>query len=196
MSGTLADGTKVSASSQLLVGERECALAVSWAKKSASAACLVWFMEDGTVECGNLPGGASALIANSREGSYLDADAKFRIDVSKVAAAIPGVQTSLLPDGLAVGMNGAKFAIDKAGTVKLLKDKSGIDPAGLGTNPSGLKLTYTIKKCTFKGSFNAYTLSGGKLKKVNVNVSGVVLGGTGYGTAPIKKAGSVLVTIE
>ena len=122
--------------------------------------------------------------------------AMFGLTSAAVAAAIPGVQTSLLPDGLAVRMEGAKFAVDKAGKVKLLKDKSGIDPAGLGTNPSGLKLTYIIKNCTFKGSFNAYTLSGGTLKKVKVNVSGVVLGGRGYGTASVKKTGSVPVVIE
>ena len=187
VSGTLADGTKVSASSQLLVGERECALAVSWTKKAASVACLVWFREDGTVECGNLSGGAVAVIANSRTGAYLISGSKFRLNVAAVAAAIPGAQMALLPDGLAVRMNGAKFDIDKAGKVKLLKDKSGIDPSLLGTNPSGLKLTYTIKNCTFKGSFQVYTLVGGKLKKVSVQVSGVVLGGKGYGTASVKK---------
>ena len=194
--GTLADGTKVSASAQLLVGERECALAVSWTKKSASVACLVWFREDGTVECGNLPGGASALIANSRTGSRLAAGAAFRIDSEAVAAAVPGLQADLLPDGQEVRMKGTAFDLDKAGKVALLKDKSGIDRANAGTNPSGLKLKYTVKNGTFKGTFNAYTLVGGSLKKVTVAVSGVVLGGKGYGTASVKKVGSWAVTIE
>ena len=52
-----------------------------------------------------------------------------------------------------------------------------------------------MKNCTFKGSFTAYALAGGKLRKVKVQVSGVVLGGAGYGTASARKAGSWPVTI-
>ena len=185
--GVLADGTKVSASSQLLVGERECALAVSYTKKAASVACLVWLCEDGSVECGNMRGGASALIANARSGARLVAGSAFRMDSDTLAGAVPGLLADLLPDGQEVRMKGTAFDIDKIGRVKLLKDKSGVDPSGLGTNPSGLKLKYTMKNGTFKGSFNAYALEGGKLKKVKVQVSGVVLGGKGYGTASVKR---------
>ena len=53
-----------------------------------------------------------------------------------------------------------------------------------------------MKNCTFKGSFTAYALAGGKLRKVKVQVSGVVLGGAGYGTASARKAGSWHVTIS
>ena len=194
--GTLADGTKVSAKSQLLVGERECAAAVSWTKKASSVACLVWFREDGSVECGNLLGGAAAKIANSRSGAYLGSGAALRIDASALSAAVPGLMADLVPDGLPVRMKGASFDIDKSGKVKLLKDKSGIDPSALGTNPSGLKLKYKMKDATFSGSFAAYALEGGKLKKTSVQVSGVVLGGIGYGTASVKKSGSVAVKIE
>ena len=88
------------------------------------------------------------------------------------------------------------FDVDKPGKVKLLKDKSGIDPSGLGTNPSGLKLKYKMKDATFSGTFTAYSLAGGKLKKTRVQVSGVVLGGKGYGTAAIKKVGSTVVNIR
>ncbi len=185
--GVLADGTKVSVSSQLLVGERECALAVSYTKKAASVACLVWLCEDGSVECGNMRGGASALIANARAGARLAAGAAFRTGSDALAGVVPGLLHDLLPDGQEVRMKGTAFDIDKAGKAKLLKDKSGVDPSGLGTNPSGLKLKYTMKNGTFKGTFNAYALDGGKLKKVKVTVSGVVLGGRGYGTASVKK---------
>ena len=194
--GTLSDGTKVSAKSQLLVGERECAAAVSWTKKSSSVACLVWFCEDGSVECGNLLGGASALIANSRSGVFLASGAAFHVDVDALAAIVPGLSAGLVPDGLEVRMKGAAFDIDKPGKVKMLKDKSGIDPSILGTNPSGLKLKYKVKDATFTGSFTAYSQDGGKLKKTKVQVSGIVLDGAGYGTATIKKAGSTAVTIK
>ena len=193
VSGTLADGAKVSAKSQLLVGERECALAVSWTKKGASVACLVWFCEDGTVECMNADG-AATLIANARDGATLPSGAAFRIDAATMSAVVPGLQAELLPDGVEVRMKGAKFDIDKAGKVSA---KGGaVDLSKAGTNPAGLKLSYKMKNCTFKGSFSAYALSGGKLKKVKVTVSGVVLGRKGYGTASIKKVGSVPISIE
>ena len=54
-----------------------------------------------------------------------------------------------------------------------------------------MKLTYTPKKGTFKGSFKVYALEGEgkatKLKKYTVNVSGLVVGGKGYGAATCKK---------
>ena len=196
VSGTLADGTRVSARSQLLVGERECAVAVSWTKKASSVACLVWLCEDGTAECANLPDGASALIANAQSGAYLVGGAAFRLNVGVVGTMVPGLQADLLPDGVAVRMNGQKFDVDKAGTVKLLRDKTGLDLSKAGTNPSRLKLSYTMKTGVFKGSFTLYTLADGKLKKVPVVVTGVVLGGRGYGTASVRKVGSWPVTIE
>ena len=194
VSGTLADGTKVSTKAQLLVGERECAIAVSWTKKTASVACLVWLCEDGTLECANLPGGVSALIANARSGAYLQTGAKLHIDTASLSAVVPGLQENLLPDGMEVRINGTKFDVDKAGRISV---KNGaIDLSKAGTNPSGLKLNYKVRDCTFKGSFNGYVLSGDKLKKVRVQVSGVVLGRVGYGTATVKKVGSVPVTIS
>ena len=170
---------------------------MSWTKKKSSVACLVWFREDGTVECGNLPGGASALIANSRTGARLADGAALRMDGAALAAAVPGLLAELLPNGQAVRMKGAGFDVDKPGKVALLKDKSGVDLSKAGTNPSGLKLKYAARNGTFTGSFGAYAISGGKLKKVQVSVSGVVLGGKGYGTASVKRpAVSWPVTIE
>ncbi len=196
VAGTLSDGTKVSANSQLLVGERECAVAVSWTKKGASVACLVWLKEDGTVECGNLLDGASALIANLRAGAKLAAGSALRVDPAALSAAVPGLLEDLLPDGLEIRMKGTSFDVDKPGKVALLKDKSGVDLSKAGTNPSGLKLKYTIKNGVFKGSFTAYALSGGKFKKVKVDVGGVVIGGKGYGAASVKKVGSWELRIE
>ena len=111
--GTLADGTRVLSStrllvsglrtrvntnSRLLVGERECAVAVSWAKKDVSVACLLWFGEDGTVSCENLPDGATALVAPV--GGGFAAGTRLRVDQAAVAAAFPGIQEGLsFPDG-------------------------------------------------------------------------------------------------
>ena len=111
--GTLADGTRVLSStrllvsglrtrvntgSRLLVGERECAVAVSWAKKNVSVSCLLWFGEDGTVSCENLPDGATALVAPV--GGGFAAGTKFRVDQAAVASAFPGILEGLsFPDG-------------------------------------------------------------------------------------------------
>ena len=57
--------------------------------------------------------------------------------------------------------------------------------AGKPNKKTGVsKLTVTVQ------------LAGGKLKKVKVTVSGVVLGRKDYGTASIKKVGSVPISIE
>ena len=65
-----------------------------------------------------------------------------------------------------------------------------VDTSGDKTNLSAMKLTYTPKKGTFKGSFKVYALEGTgkatKLKKYTVSVTGVVVGGAGYGTATSK----------
>ena len=196
VSGVLPDGTKVSVSTQLMAGERECALSVSYAKKGKGLSCLVWFCEDGTVECSNLDAVYQpVLIANTKSGAYLLSGARFRVDAVELENLVSGMRRDLSPDGLPVGMAGAKFAVAKPGTVKLSKDKSGIDETKLGENPSGLKLSYTIKTCQFKGAFQVYVLQGTKLSKVKATVSGVVVDGRGFGTATLKGKGSLPITI-
>ena len=115
--------------------------------------------------------------------------------------------TSLLPDDETATVKNSKWTFKKAATVKWAKPKKGaalpdiydkdsgkgliIDDSKDKTNLSGLKLTYTPKKGTFKGSFKVYTLEGTgkatKLKKYTINVSGFVLDGVGYGNATCKK---------
>ena len=63
-------------------------------------------------------------------------------------------------------------------------------------DPSGLKLTYKEKDGSFSGSFKVYAEQNGKLKATSVTVKGFLLEGVGYGTATIKKVGSVEVAIE
>ena len=84
----------------------------------------------------------------------------------------------------------------KAASVKWAKPKGASEKelvvdTSKGKNLSGLKLTYTPKKGTFKGSFNVYALEGSgaatKLKKYKLNVNGVVVGGIGCGVATSKK---------
>ena len=129
-----------------------------------------------------------------------------KVYVDATSASLPaGTLEDLLPAGEPVVAAGGKWKFDKAASVKWAKPKKGAaqpeiyDEAsgkGLvvdttkGKNLSGLKLTYTPKKGTFKGSFNVYALEGAgsatKLKKYKLSVSGVVVNGTGYGTAVCK----------
>ncbi len=53
-----------------------------------------------------------------------------------------------------------------------------LDDSKAGANPSGLKLTYSAKDGSFKGSFKAYSVVAGKLKSTTVNVSGEGVRGT------------------
>ena len=112
----------------------------------------------------------------------------------------------LLPNGEPVVAANGKWKFAKAASVKWAKPKkdaalperydaeSGkgllVDTSGDKTNLSAMKLSYTPKKGTFKGSFKVYALEGAgaatKLKKYTVNVSGVVVGGVGHGTATCK----------
>ena len=93
---------------------------------------------------------------------------------------------------VANGAKAAKVAYKKGEGLSITPGKKGEEPA----NPSGLKITYKDKDGSFKGSFTAYAIVNGKLKKHKATVEGVVINGVGYGTATIKKLGSWDVVIE
>jgi len=189
--GTLADGkTKVSANSVFLVGEEWCCVPVVAPK--ANLAFNLWLSSDGRrIVAEGLGDGVLVGAAGS-----LPANAKFRVPKDAALwAQLPGaVLVAYLPDGVAVTQSGTRWTLPKAGKVAL---KNGVlDDSKAGENPSGLKLTYKAKDGSFKGSFKVYAEQSGKLKTTTVNVTGVMVGGKGYGTAAIKNLGSVDVTIE
>ena len=103
-------------------------------------------------------------------------------------SAFPGeVFEQLLPASETAKTVRGKWVFGKAATIRY---KDGVltganDPAK--PNLSGLKLTYTPKKGTFKGSFKVHAVLGGKLKKYTLNVNGVVVDGTGSGQATCRK---------
>ena len=142
-------------------------------------------------------------------GDWNKGGAKVYVDME--SASLPaGTQVYLLPDGEPVVASGGKWKFAKAASVKWGKPKQRagsqevkmalfdanagkgitVDTSAGKTNLSGMKLAYTPKKGTFKGSFKVYALEGEgkakKLKKYTVKVSGVVVDGVGYGTATSK----------
>ena len=184
VSGLLGDGTKVSATAQLIIGDEGLAIPVLVTKK-ANLAFLVWLAADGvTVE---------GLDGVSAAGAPQPKDAlTFRL--GNGLAGIAGVQAAFLPTEFTFG--GAKWTFPKADTVKLNADKTAAEVTKDNGNPSGLKLTYTAKTGVFKGKFTVYAVQGGKLKKLTANVTGVMVGKTGLGTATVKGVGTVPVTVE
>ena len=152
-------------------------------------------------------------------GAWAGGTAKATVDIEiGDLARFPGtLLTDFLPDEERATVKNGKWTFAKAASVKWAKPKKGaevseyydaaagkdlvIDTSKGKTNLSGLKLTYTPKKGTFKGSFKVYALEGSgkkaKLKKYTVNVNGFVIDGVGYGKATLNKpAASWTVMVE
>ena len=153
-------------------------------------------MADGSVEVVGLDGAVAGKAGMLRSG------ATFRMDGAAGVRALPGLYGECLPDGIDVVASGTRWVVAggaKAGKLALVKGTSEIDLAKskFTDNMSGLKLTYKAKDGSFKGSFKAYNLENGKIKSYTVNVTGVMIGDKGYGTATIKKPSCLFViTIE
>ena len=131
-------------------------------------------------------------------GIWMKAHATAAVTVGDVSAFGSGVLADLLPTNEVATVARGKWSFMKAANVKWNKPKAGqaaftpLDASGKGliidtsknrTNLSGLKLNYTPKKGTFKGSFKVYAVQNGKIKKFTVKVNGVVVDGVGYGSA-------------
>ena len=226
VAGVLPDGTKVSLTSQLILGRDVCCLPVMYAKKNkGSFGFLLWFDPQTTtvtamtgitplVSSGKTPYEATVkCLGVGALGGYLDAGTTFnaQFGVLPLSFRVVTIDTtkagiSILPNGVAVDGSVSKWKLPKAGKVTLTKDKKDLDvdkftakgePA---MNPAALKLAYTEKKGTFKGSFTLYQDATKndkpKLKKVTATVNGIVVNGVGYGSAVIKKVGSMPVVID
>ena len=191
VSGTLSNGTKLTANSQLLIGEEWFCVPV--AVQKANLSFVLWISRDGGDAAVEGLGGDAVL---GRPGT-LKTGATFDMDFAALGAILGMDVLPYLPDGLSVEQKGTKWVVAggaKAG--KITMKKGVLDDSKAGANPSGLKLTYKAKDGTFKGSFKVYSEANGKLKTTTVNVAGILINGVGHGTATMKGKGSVAVTIE
>ena len=207
ISGTMADGTRVSASAQMLVGDGCCCVPAcvtlyggkggfafllwlsdgeesiwglsNWnAAASKAAPFVATFGEPMLVEAGTTPVGAATFTVES----FFDFD---------------GVDDAFSPDGTELDANWKP--IGKADMVRFAKDDGAwYTPEGKDFgNPAGLTLSYTASTGLFKGSFKVFGVTEkGTAKKWTAKVYGAVVDGVGYGTATIKKVGSIPVVIE
>ena len=191
LSGTVGD-KRVSANSQILLGDTKYVIPVLVAKPTMFA-FLLELAPDGS--------GVGVLGLDDSKAGFATAlrpNAAFHVDKSaSLWELLQGaVLVDVLPEGQLVKVSGGKWAVEKAGKVAYKRGTTELDEAKMGKNPSALKLTYKAKDGTFKGSFKVYADVNGKLKAMTVNVTGVLIGDKGYGSAVIKKVGSVPITVE
>ena len=186
------DGKKVSSTSQILLNDAENLIPVIVTKPIELALLMSLPPDGGDVRVTGLDS------SQAGKAGTLPPDAAFHIDrKANLWGGLPGVVLAdQIPDGLPVTQTGNRWTLPKAGKVAYVKGTTEIDEAKAGQNPSGLKLSYKMKDGSFKGSFKVYVDNNGKPKGITVNVTGVMAGDAGYGTATIKNLGSVPIQIR
>ena len=191
VAGVLVGGAKVSVNAQMIMGEEWCVVPVGYVKKNVKLGFNIWIARDGSAaEVVGL--GKDVVVGHNVS---FKKEAVFAVDSAALLGLMgEGVYEKYLPEGVAITVNGTKWVLPKAGKVSMKKGV--IDESKAGENPAGLKLTYKAKDGSFSGSFKVYANVNGKLKATSVSVSGVMVDGKGYGTATIKKVGSVPIMIE
>lgn len=192
--GVLADGTKVSLTSQTILStDEEGNFMIPLLDVKKSVAFLISGDLTDTEELEILGFGEDAEVIIGDAANFSGA-ATFQLDSSDLATLLgDDTYADYFPSALEFTTNGKKWTLPRAGSVTI---KNGVvDTTKLGTNPSALKLTYKTKDGTFTGSFKAYTKVKGKPKATTLSVSGLMIEGTGYGTAFIKRVGSIPIQI-
>ena len=205
--GTMVDGAKVNVASQLLVGEKRCCIPVVvplYSKKGGFGFNL-WLQADGAIEAGEM-GAWDATASKTPFTAWFGEN----VPAARTATSLPASMSFMLVgepyiDDILYDFlpwevqfaGGGRWTVPAAGIIKYDKGKDEYYDAKESANPAGLKLTYVSKLGTFKGTFKMYAGdSAGRLKKLTANVSGVMAGRQGYGTATVKGVGSWPVSIQ
>ena len=187
---TMLNGTKKSITPKTASMSSDGAVATSVSVKNLGTANIE--VEDGAFY-GDLNG--YAIESADVGGAWGGSSANVAVEFDDLSMFSGEVQEDLLPYEVSASASRGKWSFPKAASVKFAKPKGSSEKklvvnTKAGSNLSGLKLTYTPSKGTFKGSFKIYEIrtSGGKktLKKHTVKVSGIVVNGAGYGVATLK----------
>ena len=202
VSGVLADGTKVTASAQMTVGDEYCYIPVVYAKKSRFG--FVARFDKNTYELVDVTSLtpwkntvkpaftiAWTIAARGVKGNLRSGENTMTLDEEKLLGLVPGA-IAQTPFEIPLTVKGNTWNVGKAAKVAY----KGGNVTIAGENVSGLKLAYTAKTGMFKGSFTVYAVKGGKLVKKKFTVNGAVVNGAAYGSAVLKGKGSIAVTIE
>lgn len=203
VTGTLADGTRVSATAQLVAGGGWFCIPVVVDRKPHRLAFCLWLRSSrctGGLWCQGVEGlGGDVRFGRAwMIGEY--GPAAFRIDTGALGELFDDwTYEGYGPDGVSVEQVGTKWRVAggaRPGRVVLGRDGS-VDETKTGENPSALTLAYRAKEGTFTGAFKYYVPSarGAPVAKP-VNVYGVVVDGVGYGTAVVRGKGGVSVMVD
>lgn len=207
ISGALPDGTKLTASCPLVCLDDQIyvpAVIPAYSGKKGGIAFMLNFSEGDMIldnvsdwigakgeAIGVLEAEDVSDVAGLQNGEY-----QFVADISGFEIEGETIDDSFSPDGTVISVLSGRWRVPRADTVKFVGDEGYITTKDNG-NPSGLKLSYTVKTGLFKGSFKVYGVTdGGKSKKHTATVSGAVVNGVGYGCAYIKKVGGVPIAVD
>ena len=209
VAGTLADGTRVSATAQLIIVGSQCCIPVVVDRKPYRLAFCLWFgvlrgnvCTPDRLWCHRVEGlGGDVRFGLAKTWQLEEyGPAAFRIDTGALGELF-GDRTyeGYGPDGVSVEQVGTKWRVAggaRPGRVVLGRDGL-VDETKTGGNPSALTLAYRAKEGTFTGAFKYYVPSarGAPVAKP-VNVYGVVVDGVGYGTAVVRGKGGVSVMVD
>ena len=184
ITGVLGDGSKVTLSAQALFGEGGKVLVPVIGKKGAFSAMLEfnnWKLSAVKGVSGwntaKSSGGWSpnAVFAASAGAGEVPETMYLQIEGFDPAAGIDGKAIAASPVDDAVLSTGKKWSGTRGVT--------------------DLKVTFSKKNGTFKGSFNVYVTDGGRRKKLKATVSGVVVNGVPYGAAVMRNVGAWAVKL-
>jgi uncharacterized repeat protein (TIGR02543 family) len=207
VTGTMPDGTKVSYSGRMeVMDDNVCVLPVAiplHRGKKGGFGFLVTFDESGVSASAvsswtntDVPF-TSALSAEAEGAGYASGISSGAAFALEEPFEFEGVEESLLPAEVEVAVSGTRWTTPKAGKVKFNAEDGSYEDLSESGNPSGLTLSASSAKGTFKGRFKVFAVTeAGKSRKYTAVVSGAVLDGVGYGTATIKNIGAVPVKVE
>ncbi len=174
--GFLGDGSRVSVSSQMLVGERGKVLVPVIGKKGAFSMMLEF--DNGK------------LSAVKGVSGWRSATASVKWSPCAVlGTAAPGAGTT--PDTMCLELGDCGHPMEVAGMAVAVSpaNDSVVSKGRKWTGTKGvsdLNVTFYPKDGTFKGAFNVYVKYGERIKRMKAKVSGVVVDGVPHGTAVIK----------
>lgn len=178
ISGALGDGSGVSVSSQAIIGEGGTVLVPVLGKKGAYSFMLV------------LESGKLASITGISEWKLASGSVKWDSEAIFAAASGHGTvpdEMSLQLEGFdsAAGIAGKAIYVSPINDTVTVKGRKWTGTKGI----SDLKVTFKSGDGTFKGTLKLYVNDGGRFKKLNVKVYGVVVNGIPYGTAVQRNVG-------
>ncbi len=130
--GRTSTGVRFTVYTQLMQGERECAVAVGWTGRKSSAASLLWFCEDGkTVECESRPNGIAAQVSEFSGG--VAPSSQFHVGVAGIVASDLKLRFSNWKEGFTGSFNVYVQEGKKTKTLRATVSGVVVDGKGYGT---------------------------------------------------------------